>query len=200
VTSLLDPRDGVAAADVRRAVGLDPVMRVEDLERKVAALERTLANVMRVFRGFAVEGNKAYVTPEPDTGWVRIHSLDSSVTITDEPIGGAHNINLEVATPGCTAAYATRCHDDGTTVGITECLEDDGIVGETTARTCLRVETYGLSSPPPVTGIAVIGTATAQVTESATHLVAVPCDDGNMYKLLAVLGDAAGDPAFPDCQ
>lgn len=98
MTSLLDPRDGFAAEDVRRAVGLSAVARVEELERRCERLERVLSVVLETFRGFDIEGGSAYVSPEPRTGLIRLHSIDGTIDITDEPTGATHGVNIEIGT------------------------------------------------------------------------------------------------------
>jgi hypothetical protein len=139
---LTDPQHGVAADDVRRAVGLSPVARVEELERRCERLERTLTMVLRTFRGFDLEGGDAYVTPEPGTGMIRLHSIDGTLTIQDEPTGEAHCVNLEVTAPGCTETWNTITSQNGE-IDTDSCGEHISYRGYDT-QNVVRVETHGV--------------------------------------------------------
>lgn len=97
-TSLLDPVNGFAADDVRRALGLSPVARVEDLERDVARLQRLLAIGLDLFRVFDLQyGVNGSVSPSPRTGKVELNSNDSSILWDTQPRARAHVINATVA-------------------------------------------------------------------------------------------------------
>lgn len=109
-SSLLHPVNGFAADDVRRALGLSPVARVEDLERNVARLQRLLAVTLDLFRGFDLQyGVNGSVSPQPRTGKVELNSNDSSILFDTQPYARAHVINATVAPanlcfPECTSA------------------------------------------------------------------------------------------------
>lgn len=109
-SSLLHPVNGFAADDVRRALGLSPVARVEDLERNVARLQRLLAVTLDLFRGFDLQyGVNGSVSPQPRTGKVELNSNDSSILIDPQPYERAHVVNFTVAPanlcfPQCSSA------------------------------------------------------------------------------------------------
>lgn len=94
--SIMDPQGGFAARDVVRAAGASVLGRIDDVERQVDALRRVLGFEMRAFRGFTLNDSGVTVTPDAD-GFVQLWSKDSSISIDNEPTGGAHAINLETS-------------------------------------------------------------------------------------------------------
>lgn len=138
-SSLLHPVNGFAADDVRRALGLSPVARVEDLERDVARLQRLLAVTLDLFRGFDLQyGVNGSVSPQPRTGKVELNSNDSSILIDPQPYERAHVVNFTVAPanlcfPTCDAARTGGVGSEtfnpftwlklcGTIAGVKKCL------------------------------------------------------------------------------
>ena len=202
MTSLTDPVTGFAADDVARAVGLSPVARVEALEREVARLNRILTTVLQTFRGFDVEGGKAFVTPEPGTGQIRIHSTDGTVIITDAPAGGAHSIDLsvpDVDTGGCTVAWGQINVQQGTNpVTADECGDIIEFSGRDTA-TYARVVTYGTDSG---TGVGTLEKVQDLIVVSPVegavvgglHNLKFRGDDGKDYTVTAKRGGASSTP------
>ena len=124
--SLLHRANGVAAEDVRRALGVSPVGRMVALERRVAELERHLAMAHRHFRGFRLADSRTPVVPDAN-GWIQLYSDDDTVTVQRDPNKHPNVIDLTVdeenldIEAGCPAAIVTIIDCDDTSLTATEC-------------------------------------------------------------------------------
>ena len=118
--SLLDRTKGYAAFAVRRALGRSPDARIDELEREVRELKRTLAHQLRLFNGLSLNNFGTLVNLDHRQ---RMHfvSRDDSVVLSKVegmPYVVDFGVNPEVLPAGCENAV----------VGIVDCADEDADV------------------------------------------------------------------------
>lgn len=118
--SLLDRTKGYAAFAVRRALGRSPDARIDELEREVRELKRTLAHQLRLFNGLSLNNFGTLVNLDHRQ---RMHfvSRDESVVLSKVegmPYVVDFGVNPEVLPAGCENAV----------VGIVDCAHNEADV------------------------------------------------------------------------
>lgn len=108
--------NGFVARRLRERLAATPVGRVPTMERRVGALERTMALDVRGFRGVRIEQQQVQIVPSSD-GWL-MFSTDDSLTIDRDPNQNPHHAKWKLdegaGGGGCEASITTIEDHQGT--------------------------------------------------------------------------------------
>lgn len=196
-SSLLNRQSGYAATDCQIALGVSPIGRVAELERRVAELERHLVLYHRHYQGIMLEASSASGIPARISadGWNAMSSPNGTITISR---GNTmpHRVDLDVTTPGCPNAVSAICCDDDGTVDAVGC-DTVAVIGED-SDDYLRAYTHS-DDGNKVVGIEIEIEPTVDADPGAwvnTHTGLIRGLDNNSYEILMRQVGPIADPTF----